>query len=224
MNKINWEMIGALAGISSIILSFAIAWEQIEKRWPWIIISIFASVVLIIAINQRKKIKMFLKPKPHLVMCVKDINCTISVKRQPSNQGGGSKTVDRLFLNAEVAFEIKNQNPIKATNIFGTSLQLILGEDKKPFILSINTHEDRAKRYTLGRRETLPLLLGFPQNDITDVVQKFYPNVSYTLKYTFKSDDFPSAKTIKVSGIISKCDWRGDEEAIQVLRRTGYYH
>jgi len=57
MNRINWEMIGAVAGVISVIMAVILGWNQLRTMvsWPMILLIAILLVVLIVLVAIRRK-------------------------------------------------------------------------------------------------------------------------------------------------------------------------
>jgi hypothetical protein len=222
MKRVNWEMVGAIAGIFSLIIAVVLAWDRIRSSWLLILAVVILLLGLTVLVTSRQSVVYALRPKPHLAVTIRDINCYVTTRTYTmDNRVSERKQVRETKLSVEIAFKVRNKGGVKATDI-SALLRLILGEQDGTISFKADP-TGKGKKFNLVRNQTLPIVVRFPPVELPQEELTLYPNGPYHLEYTYTCTERPHPKTITVKGRLKKADWTGDSEALQVIREMGFY-
>ena len=222
MKKINWEMLGTLATILSLIIAVALAWDQLEARRYLIFLAVVVMTGSIFLVAGRHRVARVLKPKPRLNVTVRDVNCLLTTRTYMiDNRVSVRKKVRETKMQVEIAFKVKNRGRARATDV-STSLKLVLGQDNG-VISFVADPKGQAKKLNLVSGQTLPLIVRFPPVEISQQELTLYPNGPYCLEYTYVCAERLRPQTVAVSGRLTKADWTGAPDALEIVREMGFY-
>lgn len=222
MKKVNWEMVGAVAGILSLILGVVLARNQIRSSWLPILAVVILLFGLIALVAGRQKVASALRPRPRLAATIRDINCYVTTRTYVlDDRVSGRKEVRETKLSVGITSKIRNKGRVKATDI-SASLNLVLGEQDDA-ISYIRDPRRQGKKFNLVRNQILPLVVRFPPFELPQQELSLCPSGPYHLEYTYSCSERPRPKTIIAKGTLEKADWTGDSEALQVVREMGFY-
>jgi hypothetical protein len=226
MKKVNWEMIGALAGIASLIVTVLIAFSlSVLGKWtPAGIALVVGFGFLVIVVNKRKSIIKALKPRPRLGITVRDISVyvvkvTVSEEKRVRGELQTGRH-DVLRGNVRCTVRIKNKSRAKATNIHGL---IELTFEKTDDALSLTTATQVG--FNLAGKQEIPLIIRLTLKELLEFQEKFelYPDSPFRLEYSYTCDELAKIPIAKATGRLTKADWTGSVEDLKELRETGYY-
>lgn len=222
MKKINWEMLGTLVAILSLIIAVALAWDQLAARWLLILLTVVLIAGSIVLVAGRHRVAHVLKLKPRLKITVRDVNCLLTTRTYMiDDRASVRKQVRETKLQVEIAFKVKNKGRARATDVC-TSLKLVLGQDNGA-ISFVADPKGGGKKFDLAPGQTLPLIVRFPPVELPQQKVTLYPNGPYRLEYTYVCAERLRPKIVATSGRLTKADWAGDLEALEIIREMGFY-
>ena len=165
-----------------------------------------------------------LKPKPRLVITVRDINCYVAKRMVQKHDMRRIQTVmDRTWW-VELTARIENKGKAPANNVTWQA-ELILGEGNSTVSF---TKVERRKSFSLAKRGRHPLVIGFQRVEVPQEVSELYPNSPYRLEYTYSCDEHSRSQKAMYSGRLGKADWIcdphiGDADSLRVIKNVGFH-
>ena len=146
-----------------------------------------------------------LKPKPRLLITVRDVNCyaTKLTKQMISGRAQVRSTVAEWWV--ELTAEIENEGRAKATNVQWQA-ELIIGQGDSA--VSLQAGSPRTRRgFNLASKEAHPLAIRFQREELSQEKSKLYPNSPYRLEYTYSCAERSRSQKAAANGRLTKADW-----------------
>jgi hypothetical protein len=144
-----------------------------------------------------------LKPKPRLLITVRDVNCYARklIKQMISGQAQVHSTIAEWWV--ELTAEIENKGRAKATNVQWQA-ELIIGQGDSAVSLQAGSPR---RGFNLASKEAHPLAIHFQREELSQEKSKLYPNSPYRLEYTYSCAERSRSRKATASGRLTKADW-----------------
>ena len=159
-----------------------------------------------------------IKPKPRLVITVRDIACHVTREIYETERWKGP----RIVWWVECMVEIRNKSRVTATQVVGVmTLNLERGDN----ILSRESKKT-TKTYRLARSDVRRERIVFEPEYIDPFFKQdhldLYPDASYRLDYICSCRERAGTRKATAKGELSKADWVGEGQDLLAIRTAGF--